>query len=104
MPGYDLELRVDASGIGCGAVLYQYQPGTDGKLVPKPLGFVSRVFTQAEHTRSCALQYEVLGFLFVLSQFHHFLLLNHLTVKVDSDALPYALQNKEVMPQLARLT
>lgn len=79
----NFELRTDASGVGCGAVLVQ-----NGK----PVAFASKRFSEAD-TKKCTTERELLAVIWAVNKFHHFLAAKEFVLKTDHEAIKW-LRNK----------
>ena len=89
-------LDVDASGVGCGACLQQWQ---DGKLCV--LEYASRTFNKAERAY-CVTRKELAALIFGLRHFRTYLLGRFFQVRCDHMALIYLRRTVEPIGQQAR--
>ena len=86
----------DASSQGLGCCLSQYQEG-----VLRPIEFASRSLNPCER-HYCSTRLELLGFIFALKQFRHYLIGTPFQVRVDNMALTFLLKTPEPSGQTAR--
>ena len=91
---YVVDTDACAQGLGC--CLSQYQ---EGKL--RPIEFASRSLLRTER-HYCSTRLELLGFIFALRQFRHYLIGMPFQVRVDNMALTYLLKTPEPSGQTAR--
>ena len=100
MPSDDVNctyvLDCDASQIGAGAVLQQWQ---DGKL--KVIEYASRVFSAPERSY-CVTRREMAALIFGLKHFRQYLLGRHFVIRVDHMALTFYQRTPEPVGQQAR--
>ena len=86
----------DASGQALGAVLQQEQ---EGQL--RVIAYASRALLPTE-TAYCTTRLELLGVVYALRQFRHFLLCRHFVLRTDNAALTSLLKTPEPLAQQAR--
>ena len=89
-------LDTDASLVGCGACLQQWQ---DGQL--KVISYASRTFNKAERAY-CATRREVAALIFGLKRFRQFLLGCQFIARVDNAALSHYQKTREPIGQQCR--
>ena len=89
-------LDTDASNVGAGCVLQQFQ---DGRL--RVIEYASRTFNQAERNY-CVTRRELAALIFGLKQFRSYLLGRHFQVRVDNNAIRYYMGIKDASGQCAR--
>jgi len=92
----DYVLDCDASLVGAGAVLQQYQ---DGKL--RVIEYASRTFNRAERNY-CSTRREFMAVIFGLKIFRLYLLGRHFLLRVDNQAITYFRTSRDPTGQLAR--
>jgi hypothetical protein len=95
-PNCEFVLDCDASLVGAGAILHQWQ---DGQL--KVIEYASRTFNGAERNY-CVTRREMSAVIFGLRQFRQYLLGRHFTIRVDHMALTYYSKTPEPVGQQAR--
>jgi len=88
-------LDCDASLVGAGAVLQQYQDG-----VLRVIEYASRTFNRAERSY-CVTRREMAALVFGLRHFRQYLLGQHFVAHVDHMALTYYRKSREPTGQLA---
>ena len=86
----------DASNFALGAILQQEQAGT-----LRVIAYASRVLDSAEQSY-CTTRKELLGVMFGLRIFRHYLLANHFLLRTDHAALTSLLRSPEPIGQQAR--
>lgn len=86
-------VTVDASKLGCGAVLSQNN---------LPISFASRSFNKAEQNKA-TIEQELLGIHFAIKHFKPYLYGNHFALKTDHKPLIYLFNLKDPSSKLTRL-
>jgi RNase H-like domain found in reverse transcriptase/Reverse transcriptase (RNA-dependent DNA polymerase) len=92
----EYKLETDASCKNLGAILYQKQDG-----LWRVISYASRVLSAAESSY-CSSRAELLGVVFGLKQFRHFLLGRKFTLVVDNSSLRYLMTSKMLLNMEAR--
>lgn len=98
-PDFTKEFRVtvDASHLGCGAVLSQEQDGCDS-----PISFISRTFKKGECNKAI-IEKELIAIHFALKTFRHYLYGQKFTVLTDHKPLIYLFKLKNPSSKLMRI-
>lgn len=98
-PDFDKQfvVTVDASAIGCGAVLSQLYGDDD-----LPIAFVSKAWSHADAMKSTPVQ-ECLGIHYALSQFRPYVYGTSFLVRTDHRSLIYLFTHKNLSPKLLRI-
>jgi len=89
-------VRSDASNIGLGAVLLQYDDDT-----PYPIAYASRKLTSAEQNYS-TIERECLGIIFAINKFRYYLLGSEFILEIDHKPLIYLSKVKGSNARLLR--
>ncbi|XP_067633073.1 retrovirus-related Pol polyprotein from transposon 412 isoform X3 [Eurosta solidaginis] len=90
-------ITVDASKIGCGAILSQNKDGID-----LPICFASKSFNNSEQKKSI-IELELLAIFFAIKQFRPYIYGTHFTVKSDHRPLVYLFNMKDPSSKLSRI-
>jgi len=88
-------IDTDASGYAVGSALHQYQ---DGRL--RVIAYASRGLNNAERSY-CTTRRELLGIIYALKQFRHYVLGSHFVLRTDHAALQFLLKTPEPVGQQA---
>lgn len=97
-PLLDTELHTDASSLGLGGILMQWQ---NSPRVLKPVAYFSRQ-TTAEEKHMHSYELETLAVVCSLKKFRVYLLGSKFTVFTDCNALRTTLTKKDLIPRIAR--
>ena len=89
-------IATDASNVGIGAVIYQYDNEHNSK---KYISFQARALTKSERNYS-ATKRELLGIVFALKKFHKYVWGTHFTLYTDHKALTYLHTQPNLSPML----
>ena len=89
-------VATDASGVGIGAVLYQFCPDTKKQCF---VSFQARALTSSERNYS-ATKRELLAIVFAIRKFHRYLWGTHFTLYTDHRALTYLHTQQNLSPML----
>ena len=102
MPDYTKRfiVQTDASYAGVGAVLAQTHT-IDGKEVERPIAFVSRSLKPAEKNYSVT-HLELLGVMFAVKQFRHYILGSNFLIQTDHRALNGLMTSTDLSGRLQR--
>lgn len=91
------KVTVDASQLGCGAVISQQQDGSD-----LPIAFISRTFKKGELNKAM-IEKELIAIHFALKTFRHYLYGQKFTVFSDHKPLIYLFKLKNPSSKLMRI-
>ena len=89
-------IATDASGVGIGAVLYQFDPESREQ---RFVSFQARALTKSEHNYS-ATKRELLAIVFAFRKFHRYIWGTHFTLYTDHRALTYLHTQQNLSPML----
>ena len=92
-PNKELVLQTDASGVGIGACLMQYD--RNGKL--QPIAYASRILNKTEQ-KYAQIERELLGLVFGVTKFRLYVLGRHFTLQTDHKPLTKLCNEKENIP------
>lgn len=97
-PKLDTELHADASSLGLGGILMQWQ---ENPRVLKPVAYFSRQ-TTAEERYLHSYELETLAVVCSLKKFRPYLLGSKFTIYTDCNALRHTLTKRDLIPRIAR--